>query len=166
MNERITKIKQYKIKQDTKAEAAEMTKLCENEALQARVRGLRPRIAELLETANACAENGIEIDAYGKSFDRSRDSYEKGTFVTNSITHRLGFVHTSKGCKILWLGIEAGGACGPLNFRTNGDTVCSIHENERHVGPPLTKHLKEFLEKFDEFEKAFYDYVDSIVGED
>ena len=126
---------------------------------------LKPRIDELIATANACIRNNIEIDQYHRRGYRSEDCYERGTFVTNSISHRVGFVVNRDG--LYELGINAGGACGSWDFRTNGSYVRSVLETNRNTRrAPLIEHMEAFLSQFDVFEKAFYAYVDDIVGKE
>ena len=133
------------------------------------IQALKPRIDELLETANACLENGIEINAYGSSFYHDMDSYEKGTFVTNSISHRVGFVKyrgindSANQQMFCELGINAGGACGEYNFRTDGDRVYSKHENKPHLKEPSIADMEHFLWDFEKFETSFYAYVDKVI---
>ena len=169
---RIDDIKAYKIKQEKNKQIEEDKKRNEIQILTERVRQLQPRIAELIETANACLESGIEIDAYGKTFYRSVDDYTKGSFITNSITHKVGFVKAWRGNqgnsikKIYEMGINAGGACGHLDFRTDGIKVYSVNEDDQtHMEDPLEKHLNQFLKNFDLFETEFYKYIDAIIGE-
>ena len=168
--DRIEKIKQFKTRQNKikiAKKEAEMTRVT---MFAKQVKELRPRISELIKTANACLEAGIEIDAYGKNWYRDLDSYEKGSFMTNSISHRLGFVKTWSSCqnnvnkRIYELGINAGGTCGCWHFRTDGVNICSVHEDDAScTKDPHENQLKDFLEHFDLFENAFYKYVDSIV---
>lgn len=161
---RLDKINAYKGNEEFLKATAEQKVQDETEVLVAKIRALKPRIYELLDTANACMQNGIEINKYGGSFYRDYDSYEKGTFVTNSISHRLGFVNPRKGEGICFLGINAGGACGSWDFRTDGVDVFSADERNRSItSAPLIKHMKHFLNDFDKFESAFYSYVDKVV---
>lgn len=135
--------------------------------LKAQIRSLQPSIEALIQTANACLENGICIDRSGDSLDRCYDTYEKGTFFTNGISHRLGFVHAPMSSKkqVVMLGIDAGGICGEWNFRTNGKDIYSQYQQQTSTRrEPQRKHLEQFLNSFEEFETAFYAYVDKIVG--
>lgn len=169
---RIEKIHAYKKRMDEAANKRVEGEALESKYLKLRIRNLRPRITELIATANACFENGIDIDTYGDRYDRWFDTYENGTFVTNSISHRVGFVqnwknHTSLECRrIAEVGINAGGACGSFDFRTDGVSIYSADERGVEYGKeePRLEHMKRFIEQFDEFEKAFYEYVDNIVN--
>ena len=168
---KLDKINSYKSNEKLLQDAKEQKIEAEVQELCARIRALKPRIDELLETGNACLENGIEVNAYGNSFYRDWDKYEKGTFVTNSISHKVGFVKEwrqyDKGLhKFTQLGINNGGACGCYDFRTDGERIYFVNENNRTdiKGPShKTRDLKEFLEDFDTFETEFYKYVDKVI---
>ena len=170
---RIDSIKAYKVQVEQEKIEAHNRELAEREELIIKIKELQPRIVELIETANACIENDIEINKYHKSgCYSSDDSWERGTFVTNGISHNVGFVETFKEYNhstkhsITEIGIEAGGACGALDFRTDGVNVYSIHERTKEKSEPLNKHMKDFLRVFDKFEEAFYSYVDRVVNRD
>ena len=144
--------------------AAEDEKQHKINGLIAQIRALKPRIDELLATGKACMENGIEINAYGRSVYRDLDSYEKGTFVTNGISHHLGFVQDGRNYNFSVLGIKNGGACGVYDFHTDGYKVYSIHEKNRNdVTGPRIIDMEHFLREFDKFESAFYTYVDKEI---
>lgn len=162
---RIDRITSYSARQK-EAERNEKDKLLMRaDELANQICQLKPRIDELIATANACISNQIEINQYNRSGVRSEDCYERGTFVTNSISHRVGFVVNRDG--LYELGINAGGACGSWNFRTNGSYVQSVLETDWNTrSAPLIKHMEAFLSQFDVFEKAFYAYVDDIVGKE
>lgn len=165
---RIEKIQNYKVVKDENERIAKENQDREVCELTEEVRALRPRIQRLIETANACTRNDIEIDAYSKDLNRSYDSHERGTFTTNGITHRVGFARTwtygTKNPVVAEMGIDAGGACGDLDFRTDGENVYSLSEKDyRTKSDPLAKHLKQFLRDFNSFETDFYAYVDNIV---
>lgn len=167
MDNRIEAMKKYREEENRKAEEKAKTEARELERSIELVKRFKPRIEKLLETANECEKYGICIDKYGAGFNRSLDSWEKGTFVSNSISHKLGFIGymTDKGKEYLMLGIKAGGACGCYDFITNGNLVLSEHEKTKAVSAPLQKHLKQFLQDFDKFESKFYEYVDGIVSQ-
>ena len=162
---RIEKIKKYREKKDAENLALEKSKQAEAEALEARIRGLKPRIEELIATANACRENGIDINKYGKTFNIKDDKYLSGTFITNAVSHRLGFIDVPYNCKFLWIGIKGGNDYPDFDFRTNGDKIFNM-DNKDIVLEPSVDFMKIFIKDFDIFEKAFYEYVDSIVGEE
>lgn len=167
---RLDKINAYRGNEEFLKNTAEQKIQDETEVLVAKIRALKPRIDELIEVGNACLANGIELDAYhhNRWFNRSDDCYERGTFVTNSISHRVGFVINSGkyDVKPLELGINNGGACGCYDFRTDGARVYFVHEKNKLDTKDASyklSDLRAFLNKFDDFESAFYDYVDKVV---
>lgn len=165
INSRMAGIQAFQKNSEMLQRAAEDEQLRKTNDLIAQIRTLKPRIDELLATGTACYNNGIEINAYGKSVYRDLDSYEKGTFVTNGISHRVGFVSDRFGPDFSFLGINNGGACGVYHFRTDGYAVYSVHENNRYdVKPPRIRDMEEFLRDFDKFESSFYSYVDKEIA--
>lgn len=168
---RLDRLKAYKENEAALKQAEEQKKMNEAESLVGKIKALKPRIDELLAVGNACLESGISLDAYRRSFSRSSDSYEHGTFVTNGISHHVGFVRdwgvSDKGHhQFTMLGINNGGACGPYDFRTDGEKVYFVHENNKSdfKGPDYKiADLTAFIKRFDEFESAFYSYVDKVL---
>lgn len=165
---RVDAIKAYKKRKDEEDARKEKEKMDRIEALKYEIHKLQPRIAELINVANACMENGIEINSFGKT---SSPHEGKATFVTNSISHRVGFAWDGNPReyrdglrKVEMMGINAGGVCGCWDFRTNGKNTISVNEsNLKRCEEPKIEHMEQFLRGFDEFEERFYDYVDSIV---
>lgn len=172
---RLDKINAFKGNEAFLKATAEQKVQDETNGLVARIQALKPRIDELIKIGNACLENGIELNSYHNSgwFNRSNDCYERGTFVTNGISHRVGFVQTwgqhSKGShSFVELGIDNGGACGRYDFRTDGEKVYFVNEDDKTdiKGPSQRmRDLKEFLEEFETFETAFYAYIDKVLDQ-
>ncbi len=170
---RLVKINGYKRNSELLKATAEQKVQDEADSLVEQIQALKPRIDELIATGNACLENGIELDAYHNKgwFNRSDDSYERGTFVTNSISHKVGFVKTwgqydKKAHSFTELGINNGGACGHYNFRTDGERIYFVNEDDKtdiKDASHRIKDLKEFLDEFNKFESAFYSYVDKVI---
>lgn len=160
---RIDNIKKYNEQQKINAENLAIQEQQTRETLIAQVKALKPRIAELIETANACFENNIPIgwDGVKKS---EYGKWDVCGFTADSTYHRVGFIVTHSNDKRTteMMGILAGGACGVWNFATDGETVVAY--NSQQFEEPLIKHLKQFVEDFDDFEKYFYAYVDRITG--
>lgn len=161
---RIDEIKAYAQRRDEN-EAKKV--VAENEKrtqLKEQILSLAPRIKELIETANACLTNGIEIAAYDKGFDRDLDKRAKGTFTTNSISHKLGFVSERRPLSEVYeIGINAGGACGQWNLRTDGNDVYERHEDKNTTRDATIYWMSRFVNEFDEFESDFYSYIDCIT---
>ena len=138
------------------------------------VRALRPRIQEILETANAASEAGIPLGG-------SRGFYSEGTdpdyFEAEGIYHRVGVYpdwrlgggpRSNGRNHYTYMGIENGGANGKYNFITDGDLVCGRYEEKPYNNvsdyPDFEYDLNKFLKGFDDFESRFYKYIDDLTG--
>ncbi len=137
---------------EIKNKALEDTKTKEK-ALLEQSKALYPRIKYLLDLANECIANDIEIGQI-MSKDYRTDYYEKPNyFLTDGWAHHLGFY--SQGGAIVAIGKEGGGAC---HYHV------AITENETIVdGEDGFVTLEYILDKFDSFEKRFLDYIDSLA---
>ena len=158
--DRIEAMKAYKARQEQKAkDEADATERHRAELALA-IRGLKDRIQKLIETANACIENGIPITRTHHYSDS--DKWEKGEFFTNAISHKVGFVKKTVLGKVLneveYMGIDGGGANGEHYLRTNGEcVVCTTGKL------PEIYQMDKFLKDFDKFEAAFYSYIDKLL---
>lgn len=110
------------------------------------IKALKPRIQDLILVGNSCVSNGIYI---GK-LDTQYTEYNNRYFLADKVTHHLGF-DTDGHSPIYFLGIFGGGY-DHYNLRTNGN-IFDLDGDKLYV-------LRKFLNNFDEFENAFYDYVD------
>ena len=166
---RIDDIKKYKQRCEIEKINKEMAKRKEIEIYIEQIQALKPRIEELISVANACLENGIEINKAHRN-DSYYDKWEYGTFCTNCISHKIGFVWQYKDNqfinKIETMGIDGGGANGEHYLRTDGDYVVSRvgRGYDDKCKEPSLYQLQRFVESFDDFETAFYMYVDKIIG--
>ena len=155
MTNRIDAIAEYAQKKNAKIEAEKNAEEMRRQKDVERVLECAPRIKELIATANACIDAGIEIDAcHAPHAWQSEDTWENGTFCTNGISHKIGFVWW-RGRKtiITHMGAEAGGACGSVDMLTDGNSV--QYGSDWLMG--------RFLDNFDAFEAAFYNYVDKKI---
>lgn len=166
---RIDDIKQYAFERD-EAERIRQEKIQQRkQGYIDRIKAFGPRIKELIEVANACIENGVEINRQGKSFSQYQDEWNNATFCTNCITHRVGFVWQYKDGKFInrinTIGIDGGGANGEYYLRTNGDYLISrVGRGCEDECNELDEYqLKTFVKTFDEFETSFYKYVDNLL---
>lgn len=155
---RIDNIKAYAQERVQTEKAREEERQFKCEELTEKIRALKPRIKELIEVGNACLVNGIALtgQAWG-----GHEGYDTHQFITNCWSHLVGFVQNGKSA-IFELGINAGGACGKWNFRTDGDKVYDVCGDERREAS--LEHMQKFINKFDEFETTFYGYVDGITS--
>ena len=117
------------------------------------IKALKPRIDDLIKLANYAKAKGINFNNKGWG---CHEGYDTGMFYTNSWSHLVGFVNNDY---IMYLGINAGGACGSISFRTNGEEVFGYNDNKEIV-KPLLGHMERFLNTFDTFESEFYAYIE------
>ena len=136
------------------------------------IRDFAADINELIETATVCVRAGIDLNPY-KRYGREYDSYEKGTFISNPITHRLGFYELSD--EIVGIGFRNGGACGNVDFfvdingkvhAISSDTFSKKYRSELDSMSIRSDHLKAFLNVFETFKISFYKYVDAFLEEE
>lgn len=146
-----------------------------------KIRSLKPRIDDLIKLANYAKDNGIDFNKRGWG---GHEGYDTGMFYTNSWSHLVGFVDKSP---IALLGINAGGACGDVDFRTNGVFTFGLNRNTKTIVEPSSYHMEimkvcgldgntntiavveprlyhmeTFIKKFDEFEREFYAYIEKV----
>ena len=137
--------------------------------LIAQVNNLNKRIEALITLANECVNNGIGIperDHDFGSYDTAKKYGYDAEFIAEGIRHHTGFIRTwpwYKTGNFVWVGIENGGACGCYDFYTNGDEVFSIHEENHSKEKPRIRDMQKFLKEFPVFEKAFYNWIDSLA---
>lgn len=166
---RIDNIKQYAMARDEAQRAAEQKLQERKNNYIEQIKAFGPRIKELIEVANACLENGVEINYQGKSDSPYHDEWNNATFCTNCITHKVGFVWQYKDQKFInridAMGIDGGGANGEFYLRTNGDYLISRVGRSYEAGcNELDEYqLETFVKTFDKFETAFYKYVDTLL---
>jgi hypothetical protein len=167
---RIDDIRNYKNKCIEEKNNKEIEENNQRKKYAEQILALRPRIEELISVANACLENGIEINKSHKDHSQYYDSWECGTFCTNSISHKIGFVWQYKDNKFInkieSMGINGGGANGEHYLRTDGNFVISKVGTDYYskCEELYVRQLQRFVETFDDFEAAFYMYVDKIIG--
>ena len=140
-----------KVKRDEEREMAELEKYeMEYEECINKIQELRERIADILQLANYAMDNGISLK-YG---DALHGDYDNGDFFSNFWSHRLGLKDRE------YLGYTMGGACGDVNFYTNGIDSYGYDTNRKVRISPKLEHMKRFIKDFDNFENKFYEYVD------
>ena len=103
--------------------------------------------------ATALESRGHQVYIFTPSDPRCHEGYDTHQFITNCWSHLVGFVQNGKSA-IFELGINAGGACGKWNFRTDGDKVYDVCGDERREAS--LEHMQKFINKFDEFETTLY----------
>ena len=162
INNILNKIENYKAQTAERAEQERIAAEHHRQSLLDRIRVMKPDIDNLVKVAETAREAGIPLIV---SCDCFNPSYERGDFFTDAMTHKVGFVPTSFNNKaIIGVGFEGGGCCGQYDFFTNGSVICDKNRDNGHDREASTEHLEKFIEKFPEFEKAFYDYIEKVTG--
>lgn len=127
------------------------------------IKMLVPRIKELIAVAEALLENNIP---FGKAATRWDEDDE---FITNGITHKLGFFfkYAKDNSPLLGIGIKGGGCDGhDLAVNADGEFVINIDPYAKGYNYDgyydYCRKYKQFIKDFDEFEKKVYQYVDNL----
>lgn len=164
LEERLALIEKMAVKdREKEAEDQEKLEAATKEELR-KVEALTPRINALIVVANKCIEEGVkfpsssEITKYG--YGNGYNSYD---FHSDSIHHHVGFMDFHRQKRIEYLGIVEGGFCGVWDFYTNGKSTFLKHEKDGFVKKAEFKYLRDFLKEFDQFEEAFYKWIDSLA---
>jgi len=134
------------------------------------IKELQPRIEKIIKIGNLCIENGINLNPRGTY---RKCKYEENAFETDGIYHQLGFYpnhyhgHPLYACSHYdFIGYDMGGACGSINFITNGEVIASTPDHNgfeiKGMDVPLNKHCRMFLEEFPRFEKLFYEFIENL----
>ena len=162
INNILGKIEDYKTQTAERAEQERIAAEHHRQSLLDQIRVMKPDIDNLIKVAETAREAGIPLLVSSFSYN---PSYERGDFFTDAMTHKVGFVPTSFNNKaIIGVGFEGGGCCGQYDFFTNGSVICDKNRDNGHDREASTEHLEKFIEKFPEFEKAFYDYIEKVTG--
>lgn len=156
INNILGKIKNYKTQTTERAEQERVAAEHHRQRLLDQIRVMKPDIDNLVKVAKAAQEAGIPL----KVGYMVNHTYENGDFFTDAMTHKVGFVQASITSKeIIGVGFETGGCCGVYDFITDGVVTHDKNRSNGHDREASTEHLEKFIEKFPEFERAFYDYI-------
>lgn len=165
-DDRITKIKiASKKKQDEeKRKKEEYESQVNNE--KEKIRQLAPRISNMIDLANACVKNNIEI------YKKAPNHRDRNLFLSDGITHYTGLIAPWRtefnGKEYKYIGIINGGACGNTDLRVNkngkafGWRENSTYPQTYSETEPRLVDLKQFLKEFDELEKEFLNFIDNL----
>ena len=157
----LSKIENYKAQAAERAEQERIAAEHHRQSLLDQIRVMKPDIDNLIKVAKAAQEAKIPLKV-GYMTDRI---YENGDFFADATTHKIGFFQTSFNDKaIVGVGFEGGGCCGRYDFFTDGSAIFDKNRDNGHDREASTEHLEKFIEKFPEFEKAFYDYINKVTG--
>lgn len=162
INNILSKIENYKAQTAQRAEQERVAAEHHRQNMLDWIRVMKPDIDNLITVAETAREAGIPLQVPFDCFD---SSYESGDFFTDATTHKVGFVPLSFTNKaICGVGFEGGGCCGEYDFFTDGSAIYDKNRNNGHDREASTEHLKKFIEKFPEFERAFYDYIEKVTS--
>ena len=159
INNILSKIENYKAAIAERAEQERVAAKHHHTQLLDQIQVMKPDIDNLIKVANAAREAGIPIQV---KFPNTNFTYENGDFMADAMTHKIGFIPSSLTSeRIIGIGFEGGGYCGNYDFFTDGQAILDRNRDNGCDKPASTEHLEKFIEKFPEFEKAFYDYIES-----
>lgn len=134
-----------------------------NEALE-KIKALTPRIEALITLANKCIEQEVPFPS---SSEVGKLGYGKGKygFFSDGVYHAVGFMKEKDSNPIKYLGIKEGGYCGVWDFYTNGSLTFARHQYDETIKDADYSQIKNFMEKFESFETAFYRWIDGMTEE-
>lgn len=162
INNILNKIENYKTATAERAERERVAAEHHRQSLLDQIRVMKPDIDNLVKVAETAREAGIPIQV---KFPDTNFTYENGDFFTDAMTHKIGFITSSLiSGGIAAVGFEGGGYCGNYDFITNGSVIYDRNRDNGHDREATTEHLEKFIEKFPEFERAFYDYIEKVTG--
>lgn len=162
INNILNKIENYKTATAERAEQERITTEHHRQILLDQIRVMKPDIDNLIKVAEMAREAGIPLQVSLDCFD---SSYKSGDFFTDAMTHKIGFVPLSfNNKKIMGVGFEGGGYCGQYDFFTDGVAIYDRNRDNGFSREASTEHLEKFIEKFPEFERGFYDYIEKVTG--
>lgn len=160
--DRINKIAERRKILDAQQRAIERAKIKTIGDLAKDIRALAPRIKELIAVGEALLENKIP-------FGNRVGFWHDEEFITNGITHELGFFFKfgKDNSPLLGIGIKGGGCEGhDLAVNANGEFVKAIDPNARGYNYDgyydYCRKYKQFIRDFDEFESKVYQYVENL----
>ena len=161
-SERINKIAERREMLDAQQRAMESGKAMTIANLEKGIKSLAPRIKELIAVGEALLRNNIP-------FGKVSGFWNDEEFITNGITHQLGFYfkYNKNNSPLLGIGIKGGGCCGhDLAVNANGEFVINIDPYEKvyeYNGYNDYCHkYEQFIEEFHGFENRVYQYVENL----
>ena len=160
--ERINKIAERREILDAQQRAIDCEKAKTIANLEKGIKTLAPRIKELIAVGEALLKNNIP-------FGKVSGFWNDEEFITNGITHELGFYfkYNKNNSPLLGIGIKGGGCCGhDLAVNANGEFVINIDPYEKvyeYNGYNDYCHkYEQFIEEFQGFENRVYQYVEKL----
>ena len=125
------------------------------------IASLKERIEDILSLAKVCYKNGVKIPECKDSpngYDAAKKYGYDAEFIADGWRHHTGL---DKGAN--YFVIKNGGACGDIDFYTNGDVITGIfNDGSKDKTQARTEDMKKFLREFPVFEAAFYNWIESL----
>lgn len=131
------------------------------------VKKLSPRIKALIDMANACRRENItfptDTGKFGYGFYDGRRGYN---FLADSIEHHVGFIKRSNTDEeISYIGICNDGYDEIHDFYVDEAGYCYKQKVVPFLPADNINDILKFLEEFEKFEQAFYNWIDSFDTE-
>lgn len=162
---RIQNIKAFAMKKEAENMLKEANEQIELNRLAYEIEGLWDRAKELIEVANACLENGIDFRKDRKCLHVGKIYDTPEYFVSSAISHQVGFGAYSHGP------VTFGTLCinhfNAISKRGGGASEYELDLCDGKVyysGPDAKFAMERFLANFDEFETAFYAWIDNLTN--
>lgn len=142
-----------KIEADRRKEIEKKEKLLkETREAKDAIHDLKDRISDVLNLAYYAIDRGISLQ--GKQSWGGHEGYDTGLFFSNGWSHLVGIKNRE------YLGITKGGACGHIDFYTNGDEIFGYDTRQKVRVDPLLGDMERFIKGFDKFESALFEFID------
>ena len=151
--ELLEKINRVADARDAEAVRKENAEQERQKAIVSAIKTLAPRISDMLDIAQHLYAKGISIGPK-RTLHGSEHSDE---FISSWWSHNFGFCY-NRGTEPreypIWIGFINGGACGV--------DMCVDRDGNIVKGCRNFMDMQSMLKQFDEFERKFYDYVESL----
>ena len=150
---------------DKKVESDNEKKIAENKRIERRkeeckqkIRDLQPRIVNAIKLCNYATSKGIKLTNTGFG---CHEGYDTGFFFSNSWSHLVGFINSGSYEMPFTneMGIIKGGACGYIDFHTDGNDIYGFDTSIKKPVEPLLCDMERFVKAFDDFENALFEFI-------
>lgn len=166
---RLDRIKAHAVRRDEAAKAKAEAEATEAKRLSSQILAMGGRIKALMDLANECIDNDIEI---GQTPNPWSDK-DPNNFIASGITHKVGFMRPGRDKTINEIGIKNGGWNGDYDLVITDCAVLYRHEHWHDMAragygktpayiEPSIRDLKKFLDQFNDFEARFLKFIDSL----
>lgn len=161
--ERLQKINAFAQARDDAKARAENDFMQKCKEMKREIKKLAPRIKELVSVAQALWEKKIPLGRRTTDWAGYKDE-----FLSEGIHHKLGFIDAEINGIPVYVGEVGGGACGgDFIVSVAGENILTSKYDREHIPDAVFSKdwagkAEGFLAGFDEFEKRFYEYVDTL----